>query len=116
VSALSCSLVGKTMQVHIDPASRVFSMYGQVVAQEQYYCQFGLNPRYQAILHDGGLRIVGVDADGEARIVELPDHPFFVATLFVPPLTSTPERPHPLILAYLQSSIARRRAAAPHAG
>jgi CTP synthase (UTP-ammonia lyase) len=105
VSALGCSLVGKTMLVHIDLSSRVFRMYGRAVAQEQYYCQFGLNLQYQATIHEGGLRVVGVDDDGEARILELPDHPFFVATLFVPPLTSTPEQPHPLLLAYLQAAV-----------
>jgi CTP synthase (UTP-ammonia lyase) len=104
VSALACSLLGKAMRVHLEPSSRVFRLYGRAVVEEQYYCQFGLNPRYQATIHDGGLRVVGLDDDGEARIVELPEHPFFVATLFVPPLTSTPERPHPLILAYLQAA------------
>lgn len=111
VSRLSCSLVGTTMQVQIDPASRVFEIYGQAATTEQYYCQFGLNPRYQATLHEGGLRVVGVDADGEARIVELPEHLFFVATLFVPPLTSTVERPHPLVLGYLRAAVAHHQAA-----
>jgi CTP synthase (UTP-ammonia lyase) len=105
VSALACSLVGKTMRVHLDPSSRVFRMYQRAVVQEQYYCQFGLNPDYQATIHEGGLRVVGVDDDQGARIVELPDHPFFVATLFVPPLTSTQEQPHPLILAFLQAAV-----------
>jgi CTP synthase (UTP-ammonia lyase) len=50
VSALACSLVGKTMQVHVEPSSRVFRMYGRPVVQEQYYCQFGLNPAYQATI------------------------------------------------------------------
>jgi CTP synthase (UTP-ammonia lyase) len=110
ISALACSLVGKTLQIQLDPSSRVFTMYQRAVVQEQYYCQFGLNPLYQATIHEGGLRVVGVDADREARIVELPDHPFFVATLFVPPLTSTPEQPHPLIVAYLQAAVDCRRA------
>jgi CTP synthase (UTP-ammonia lyase) len=104
ISALACSLVGKTMQVHIEPSSRVFRMYERAVVQEQYYCQFGLNPAYQATIDEGGLHVVGVDDDGAARILELPDHPFFIATLFVPPLTSTAEQPHPLILAYLQTA------------
>jgi CTP synthase (UTP-ammonia lyase) len=110
VSKLACSLLGKTMKVHIDPASRVYMMYQRAVVEEQYYCQFGLNPHYQATIHDGGLRIVGFDDDREARIVELPQHPFFVGTLFVPPLTSTAEQPHPLILAYLQAAVERHRA------
>jgi CTP synthase (UTP-ammonia lyase) len=110
VSALGCSLVGKTMQVHVEPSSRVFQMYGRAVVQEQYYCQFGLNPQYQTTIHEGGLRVVGVGDDHEARILELPDHPFFVATLLVPPLTSTPQQPHPLLLAYLQAAVDRRTA------
>jgi CTP synthase (UTP-ammonia lyase) len=104
ITPLACSLVGKMLRVHLNPASRVFRMYQRAVAQEQFYCQFGLNPDYQATLHDGGLRVVGVDDDQTARIVELPDHPFFVGTLFVPPLTSTAEQPHPLITAYLQAA------------
>jgi CTP synthase (UTP-ammonia lyase) len=111
ISALACSLVGKTMQVHLDSSSRVFRMYQRHVVQEQYYCQFGLNPHYQAMIHDGGLRVVGVDDEQAARIVELPEHPFFVATLFVPPLTSTPEQPHPLIVAYLRAAVDWRRSA-----
>ena len=104
IAALECSLVGQTLQISLDPASRVFAMYQRAVIQEEYYCQFGLNPRYQATLHDGGLRVVGVDDQQEARILELPDHPFFVATLFVPSLTSTAEQPHPLLLAYLHAA------------
>ena len=109
ISALSCSLAGKTMQVYIDTTSRVYSYYQQTCVEEQYYCNFGLNPAYQSIVHDGGLRVVGVDQDQEARILELPQHPFFAATLFVPQISSTPERPHPLIVAYLQA--ARQQAA-----
>lgn len=105
ISALDCSLVGKTMHVYLEPTSRVFGMYRRAAVLEQYYCQFGINPHYQATLHTGGLHVVGVDEAGGARLLELPDHPYFVATLFVPPLTSTPEHPHPLIVAYLQAAV-----------
>jgi CTP synthase (UTP-ammonia lyase) len=110
ISALACSLVGKTMLVHLDPASRVYGIYQRAVVEEQYYCQFGLNPAYQATIDEGGLRVVGVDDEQGARILELPAHPFFVATLFVPSLTSTAAQPHPLILAYLQAAVEWRRA------
>jgi CTP synthase (UTP-ammonia lyase) len=113
ISALSCSLAGKTMQVHIDTTSRVYSYYQQMCVEEQYYCNFGLNPAYRSIVHDGGLRAAGVDQDQEARILELPEHPFFVATLFVPQITSTPERPHPLIMAYLRAAEQRDYLAQP---
>jgi CTP synthase (UTP-ammonia lyase) len=104
ITGLACSLVGQTMAVHVVPGSRAFRAYGQPTADERYYCTFGLNPAYQALLHDGGLRVVGTDQDGAARIVELPDHRFFMATLFVPQLTSAPGRPHPLIGAYLAAA------------
>ena len=54
----------------------------------------------------GALDITGVDQQGEARIVELKKHYFFVATLFLPQLSSFPEMPHPLIMAYLRAAMA----------
>ena len=52
-----------------------------------------------------GLCVTGTDADGEVRIVELPDHPFFVATLFVPQASSTPEDPHLLVTAFVAATV-----------
>jgi len=54
IVALECSLVGQTLQISLNPESRVFAMYQRTVIQKEYYCQFGLNPRYQATLHDVG--------------------------------------------------------------
>jgi CTP synthase (UTP-ammonia lyase) len=108
---LSCSLVGRAMRVGLDPASRAARCYGGVTAEEQYYCNFGLNPEYRDALHDGGLRVVGWDAElGEARVFEIPGHPFFLGTLYVPQLRSTPERPHPLLRAFLESAAGRAAA------
>lgn len=70
--------------------------YGATVAGESYYCNFGLNAAYESALEASGLCITGRDSDGEARVVELPARPFFVATLFVPRANSRPEKPHPL--------------------
>ena len=108
VTPLSCSLAGKTMAVTLDAGSPIADIYGRTQIEEQYYCNFGLNPVYEGTVHDGGLRIVGRDADAEPRIFTLPAHPFFVATLFVPSLTSTADRPHPLIMAFLRAAAARR--------
>lgn len=104
VTPLSCSLKGRAMTVLIAAESRIAAIYGKTQAIEEYYCNFGLNPAYQSRLHAAGLQIVGTDADGEARILALPQHPFFVATLFVPQLTSTAERPHPLIVAFVKAA------------
>jgi CTP synthase (UTP-ammonia lyase) len=104
ISALSCSLVGQTMNVRLEPGSRAAHLYGKSEVSERYYCNFGLNPDHQKRLHDGGLRVVGTDQDGEARVVELPDRRFYLATLFVPQLSSTADSPHPLITAYLRAA------------
>jgi CTP synthase (UTP-ammonia lyase) len=104
VSELTCSLVGQTMSVRLEPGSRAAAFYGATETTERYYCNFGLNPKHQDELHEGGLRVVGTDQDGEARVLELPDHRFFIATLFVPHTSSSPDEPHPLISAYVAES------------
>jgi CTP synthase (UTP-ammonia lyase) len=56
-----------------------------------------VNPDYERQLEASGLRVSGLGDAGEARIVEIPDHPFFVATLFLPQARSTVSAPHPLL-------------------
>ena len=104
VSQLNCSLVGQKMHVYIESDSKVHSSYETKETEEQYYCNFGLNPEHQSRLHEGGLRVIGIDQDGEARILELPTHNFYVATLFVPQLSSSKQQPHPLVVAYLKAT------------
>ena len=105
VTPLSCSLEwGRSLEIIVDPDSHAGQIYKQRRVWEQFRCTFGLNRAFQVSLRDAGLRIVGVDQDDEARIVELPEHRFFLGTLFVPQLNSTAEHPHPLILAYLEEA------------
>lgn len=71
---------------------------------EQFRCSFGLNPAYRKLLRGEPLKVTGVDGAGEVRVVELTRHRFFVATLFVPQLSSRPEASHPLITAFLRAA------------
>jgi CTP synthase (UTP-ammonia lyase) len=75
---------------------------------ESYYCNYGVNAAYLERLVDGGLRVCGVGEEGEVRIVELPDHPFFMGTLFLPQARSTRTSPHPLLLGYAAALGGRR--------
>jgi len=109
VSRLACSLKGRTMTVQISGGSHARASYGMAAAEEQYYCNFGLTVENQALLHEGGLVTVGVDQDGETRIVELADHRHYIATLFVPQVNSRPDRPHPLVVGFLNASLAAAR-------
>ncbi|HSE93535.1 MAG TPA: hypothetical protein VLF19_09535 [Methylomirabilota bacterium] len=66
-----------------------------------------MNRAYEQLLEDGGLRISGVGVEGEVRIVEIPEHPFFVATLFLPQARSAPAAPHPLLAGFAAATASR---------
>ena len=103
VTPLTCALRGVRGPVHLLAGSRSAQLYGQATVEEEYNCGFGLNPAYRAQLATGPLRITAVDEDGDARIVELAGHPFFLATLFQPERSAFNGRVHPLILGYVQA-------------
>ena len=92
----------------IRPGTRAAQLYGAPEATEDYYCNYGVNPEYRRRLEDHGLRVSGLGGAGEIRIVEIPDHPFFLATLFLPQAGSTAARPHPLVVGYAAAVRARR--------
>ena len=106
ISRLECSIAGESRTVRILPGTTTRSAYDRGEAEEAFRCHFGLNPKYRARVLSEPLRVAGVDDSGEVRVVELGHHPFFVATLFLPQLTSTPVAPHPLIVAYLRAAAA----------
>lgn len=88
--------------VRVKPGSRASRIFRQERIAEEYFCNYEVNRDYEDRLETAGLRIVGRGEAGEARIVELPEHRFFIATLFQPQLTSVAAgRPHPLLLEYL---------------
>ena len=105
LSRLACSLAGKKMNVAIEKGTLAHRCYGTEHAEESYYCDFGLNSEYRGVLENAGLVVSGCDSEGEVRVVELPGHPFFVGTLFVPQMRTA----HPLI-AGLYSAAALRSA------
>jgi CTP synthase (UTP-ammonia lyase) len=103
ISRLACSLVGRTMTITLAPDSRLARIYERASVQEQYLCNFGVSPEYVDVLRASALRMVGKDAEGAIRAVELPDHPFFIGTLFLPQLGSTPSHPHPIVSAFVKA-------------
>ena len=84
ITPLSCSLVGKTMEVNVKAGSKAAAFYQATRSMEAYYCNFGLNPAYQEQLERAGLEISGTDQDREARIMEIPSHPFFLGPSLCP--------------------------------
>ena len=92
------------MEITLTPNSMLARIYGQLAVQERYYCNFGVNPKFADALRASELKIVAADEEGEVRAVELSEHPFFVGTLFQPQLSSTLERPHPVISTFLKAA------------
>jgi CTP synthase (UTP-ammonia lyase) len=104
VTALTCSLAGQTHPVRIVAGTRAATIYGVDEVLEPFFCSYGLNSAYRPLLEARGLVISGVDRFGEVRIIELPAHPFFVGTLFVPQARHRPTEPHPLISAFIAAA------------
>jgi CTP synthase (UTP-ammonia lyase) len=92
--------VGQQQPVTLVPGTRAARLYGVGSAIEDYYCNYGVNRDYLSRLEAGGLCVSGIGDGGEVRIVELPRHPFFVATLFLPQARPTVAGPHPLLQGY----------------
>jgi CTP synthase (UTP-ammonia lyase) len=104
VTALACSLAGQTHPVRILTGTRAAAIYGVDEAPEPFFCSYGLNPTYRPLLEARGLVVSGVDRLDEVRIVELPAHPFFIGTLFVPQARHSQSEPHPLISAFIAAA------------
>jgi len=102
ISRSSCSLRGMTMPVCLAEGSIARKLYGKDKAMERYYCTLGVNAECRGILLSGKMKVSGVDAEGEIRIIEWPGHPFFLGTLYVPQVLSSYEKPHPLISGFLR--------------
>jgi CTP synthase (UTP-ammonia lyase) len=96
--------VSDLQPVWVEVGTRARRIYGSAEIEEGFACNYELNEAFEPVLTSRGLRISGRGARGEARVIELAEHPFYLATLFLPQLRSTDEAPHPLILAFLEAA------------
>jgi CTP synthase (UTP-ammonia lyase) len=101
--------------VRIRPGTRASALYGGSAADENFYCSYGVNPEWVSRLERGGLSVSGVGDAGEVRIVELPRHPFYVVTLFLPQARSTAAEPHRLLAGFAAAVRASAEASSPAA-
>ena len=104
ISKLTRSLVGRAQAIKILPDTLARKVYGKEEIVEIFRCNYGLDSEFGDKFDSGGLKVSGADRNGEARIVELSDHHFFIATLFLPQLSSSYAMPHPLIVAYMKAA------------
>ncbi len=96
-------------QCRLIPGSRIREVYGKGAVIERHRHRYELNNQYLETLQDFGLLIAGYSMDGKlAEVIELPEHPWFIACQFHPEFTSTPRDGHPLFIGYIGAARAAR--------
>lgn len=103
VSLLACSLDGTSITAEFTLGTRLAAIHPTPSAVERTTCNYGLALGMENVAATSGLRISATDATGEVRAVERTDHPFFLATLYQPQLTTAPGNPHPVIAAFVNA-------------
>lgn len=90
----------------LDPSTKAYALYGQREIQERHRHRYEVNNDYRKILTDSGLTLSGFSPDGRiVEMIELPDHPFFLATQAHPELKSRPNHPHPLFAGFVKAAL-----------
>ena len=98
ISRLACSLVGERRMVTAVPGTRFHRICGAAPFVGFHWCNYGVSPEYVDRLTEHGLVVSACADDAGVEAVELPQHPFYLATLFQPQIGSLDgERLHPII-------------------
>ncbi len=95
-------------EVVIEKGTKAFQIYGSERISERHRHRYEVNPDYLPLLTSGNLVFSGKSPDGKRmEILELPDHPFFLATQFHPEFKSRPTRPAPVFSAFIKAALDR---------
>jgi CTP synthase len=106
--------LGGTMRLGAYPAdilagSLAERMYEASAISERHRHRYEVNPAYHQALQENGMVFSGISPDRRlVEIIELPDHPYFIAGQFHPELKSRPTRPHPLFRGFVGAALAKR--------
>ncbi|MDB5352930.1 MAG: synthase [Planctomycetota bacterium] len=93
----------------LSPDSRAFLAYGKENIEERHRHRYEFNNSYRRAFEENGLAVTGTSPDGElVEIVELPDHPWFLAVQFHPEFKSKPTKAHPLFRDFIGAALQRR--------
>lgn len=109
------SSLGGTMRLGaypcvLKPGSKAKKAYGTELAWERHRHRYEFNPAFAEILTSRGLMVAGTSPDGHlVEIIEIADHPWFVAGQFHPEFKSRPNRPHPLFRDFIGAALENRR-------
>jgi CTP synthase len=112
------SQLGGTMRlgsqdVSIQSNTRARELYGRDTIAERHRHRFEFNNNYLEAYTRAGMRFSGFSRDGLVEIIEMPNHPWFVATQFHPEFTSTPRDGHPLFTGFVRAARSYRASQLP---
>jgi CTP synthase len=97
--------------VDLEEGTRIFEAYGEPVIHERHRHRYEVNNHFRPRLVDAGLVVSGTFQEGRlVEIIELPDHPWFVASQFHPEFKSRPTRPAPLFREFVGAALERANA------
>ncbi|MEW4372876.1 CTP synthase [Paenibacillus kandeliae] len=93
----------------LQPGSLAMECYGEELVYERHRHRYEFNNQYREQIEKAGMKISGTSPDGRlVEIVEVPDHPWFLAVQFHPEFISRPNRPQPLFREFVKASIAHQ--------
>ena len=92
------------LRIRLAQGSRVHALYGVDAIEEEYFCNYEVNPAFRERIERSDLRIAGVGNDDEIRVIELPAHRFYLATLFQPQRSSQPDAPNPAVMGFVSAA------------
>jgi CTP synthase len=88
--------------------SKAFAAYGEKDIFERHRHRYEVNNDYRDQYEKSGMLMAGISPDGRiVEMIELPEHPWFVACQFHPEFKSRPNRPHPLFLGFVQAALTK---------
>ena len=92
-------------QAKIKPDTLAYRIYGTTDISERHRHRYEFNPEYRSLFEERGLIVSGESPDGYlVEIVELKEHPFFIAVQFHPEFKSRPTQPHPLFHHFVETA------------
>ena len=90
----------------LDKESKAYKLYGTELINERHRHRYEVNNDYRRNLTENGMKLSGISPDGRIiEMIEIPSHPFFIATQAHPELKSRPNRPHPLFVGFVDAAI-----------
>ena len=106
IAPLACTLVEVSGDILFAPESQIGQLYGAEQVVEKYHCSYGFNVEYVSMFEDSDLVIAGVDLQGDPRVIELRNHPFFIGTAYQPERSALLNETHPPITAFVEAMVA----------